>query len=391
MLFMKYFLFCLLAALTCQGWASTKTSLDLSYRYFWEEPEFSGQASDQTSLAVQSEMYFQPNAHNDVIINLFGRVDSADDERNHLDIRELLWRHYSDHYQVDAGVGIVYWGVAESQRLVNIINQRDSLEDVLGNVALGQPMVKLAVPLDSSQWELYVLPYFRERDFASEDGRLRTPLVVNADSARYESDSEEQHIDYAIRYAGNYENIDYGIAYFDGTQRDPLLLYDPVAQELYPYYVQIQQVGVDLQYTRDAWLWKAEILHRDTTDDHYSAAILGVEKSFYSVFNSAADLAWIMEYNWDERAEESPAYFQDDLFSGIRWVLNNTDGTELLVGSMYDFDYGSRFSRLRVNSRVGEDWAVALEAYLFDKIDNDDPLKAAENDDFIQLSVKFYF
>ncbi|MCE3253967.1 MAG: hypothetical protein K0Q67_2987 [Cellvibrio sp.] len=388
---MKKVMFLLLSIMASTGFADTKTSLDLSHRYFWEEPAYEGQASEQTSLAFQTEMYFKSSATDDFLVNLFGRVDSADSERDHIDVRELLWRHYGENYQLDAGVGIVYWGVAESQRLVNVINQRDSLEDVLGNVALGQPMIKLEIPLDSSQWEIYLLPYFRERDFAGEEGRLRTPMVVNADHARYESAQEEQHVDYALRYSGNYENIDYGIAYFEGTQRDPTLMYDSMLNELYPFYSQMKQLGMDFQYTGDTWLWKLEALYRDTSNDQYAATVFGFEKSFYGISDSGADIAWLMEYNWDERKKRSPSYFQNDLFSGIRWVLNNTDGTELLVGILYDFDYETHFSRLRLNSRIGADWAVAMEAYLFNNVGNDDPLKAAENDDFIQLSLKYYF
>lgn len=388
---MRYILLFIVATMVNQALAENKTNLELSYRYFLQDPSYIGQTSDQTSLALQTEMHLHPTSSNDIVVNLFGRYDSAEDERNHLDVRELLWQYRGDKYQLDAGVGIVYWGVAESQRLVNVINQRDSLEDVLGNVALGQPLVKLGLPLDTNQLDIYLLPFFRERDFPSREGRLRTPVVVNSDHSSYESDREQDHVDYAIRYSGSYESIDYGLAFFQGTQRDPLLQYDPVAKELYPYYMQMQQLGADLQYTADAWLFKAELLYRETAKQEYSAAILGVERSVYGVFNSATDIAWIAEYNWDQRGRLSTSYFQDDLFMGMRWSLNNSESSELLVGCLYDVEYGSRFSRVKFNSRLGKEWTIAFEAYFLDHINSADLLKPLENDDFVQLAIKYYF
>lgn len=388
---MKYVLFCIFSAIACQGIAETKTNLDLSYRYFWQNPGYLQQITEQTSLSLQTEMHFQSTPSSGLSINFFGRYDSADQERNHVDVRELLWQYRGDRYQLDAGIGIVYWGVAESQHLVNVINQRDSLEDVLGNVALGQPLVKLALPLDTNQLEMYLLPFFRERSFSSIEGRLRPPVLVNSEHSRYESDREQEHLDYAVRYSGSYENIDYGLAFFQGTQRDPILQYDPSLAELYPYYQQMKQVGADVQYTLDAWLLKSELLYREITTEKYSAAILGFEKSFYRLFDSYADMAWIAEYNWDERGSRSLSYFQDDLFMGMRWSFNNVQSTELLLGCLYDLDYSSNFSRLKFTSRLGKEWTITLEAYLLDHVDRADLLTAFKKDDFAQLTIQYYF
>ena len=58
----------------------------------------------------------------------FFRLDSSDGERTHLDIRELLWQSYGDTWEVRAGLGKVFWGVTESQYLVDVINQTDLVE-----------------------------------------------------------------------------------------------------------------------------------------------------------------------------------------------------------------------------------------------------------------------
>ena len=55
----------------------------------------------------------------------------------------------------------VFWGVAESQHLVDIINQIDFLEHPNGEVKLGQPMVHVTWTSDWGTLEFFGLPYHR--------------------------------------------------------------------------------------------------------------------------------------------------------------------------------------------------------------------------------------
>lgn len=58
------------------------------------------------------------------------------------------------------------------------------------------------------------------------------------------------------------------------------------APRLVPFYHQISQLGLDLQYTRDAWLWKLEAIARDGLDDTFFATVAGFEYTFYGVRDS---------------------------------------------------------------------------------------------------------
>ena len=103
---------------------------------------------------------------------LFVREDSMDDERSHADIRELSWLYYSDDWELRLGISKVFWGVAESQHLVDIINQTDAVENVDGEDKLGQPMINLTLIRDWGNVDLFVLPYLRERTFTGVNGLL---------------------------------------------------------------------------------------------------------------------------------------------------------------------------------------------------------------------------
>lgn len=103
--------------------------------------------------------------------------------------------------------------------------------------------------------------HFRERTFPGSGGRLRPPLLVDADHARYESEAKQHRVDFAARYSHSIGAWDLGIYYFGGTGREPRLLPSDDsdgAQLLIPYYQLIDQVGVDLQVVAGGWLLRLE-------------------------------------------------------------------------------------------------------------------------------------
>lgn len=110
----------------------------------------------------------------------------------------------------------VFWRVTESRHLVDIVNHSDNLEDIDLEDKLGQPMPLIGTERDWGDIEFFILPYFREREFAGSDGRLRTGLLVTGDPL-YESGAEENNVDLALRYSGFVGGWDMGASSFYGT------------------------------------------------------------------------------------------------------------------------------------------------------------------------------
>ena len=95
---------------------------DLSY--FPNTGLYAGQLGDlQYSLVLAPEINWQSDSGNTQInVLVFGRLDSSDTKRQHIDLREGYLRHEFDDFTALIGVNKVFWGVAESRRLVDIIN-----------------------------------------------------------------------------------------------------------------------------------------------------------------------------------------------------------------------------------------------------------------------------
>ena len=106
------------------GKISTETTL------YAHDGQFSNQDyRSNLSLSVEPELYWEWNDRQDnLTFAPFFRKDQRDSERTHADIRELSWVHYNDNWELRSGVRRVFWGVTEFQNIVDVINQKDTVE-----------------------------------------------------------------------------------------------------------------------------------------------------------------------------------------------------------------------------------------------------------------------
>ncbi|WP_444946073.1 hypothetical protein ACJJIP_01330 [Microbulbifer sp. VTAC004] len=385
--------FPLMAALSQAPVANELTGYaGLEARAFTADPADSIQSDAGISASLSLEYYRDLDDGNQrFVASAFGRWDSEDGERSHGDLGELYWWKAYDSFELYAGVRKVFWGVTETLHLVDVINQDDALENIDGEDKLGQPMVNLLMERDWGTLEVYGLLGFRERQFAGREGRLRASLPVDEGGAIYQSDREEKHIDWALRYSHVLGDWDLGLSHFSGTNRDPLLLSSNDGL-LTPYYAQVDQTGVDIQTTRGDWLWKFEaISFKPRGEDRQTAAVGGFEYSLYGIRETVADLGLLMEYQFDDRRGPWSTANQNDIAVGVRYALNNTQDTEFLLAVSTDLDNGSRFTNLEVTHRLDDRWLLEAEARFFGNADEGDPTYSLRNDDYLQLELRRYF
>jgi len=376
---------------------TTSGNLSLETRLFQHDGAFEGQGDSSVSLSFQPEVTSKwDNDHKSFTFIPFYRWDSEDDERSHGDIRQLDATASKGDWEVQGGISKVFWGVTESQHLVDIINQTDTVDGVDGEDKLGQPMLRVSRIMDDGSLDIFVLPYFRERTFPGLAGRFRLPTVIDADNPSYESDDEEKHVDYAARLNKTLGDFDVGLSYFDGTSRQPsftkgLKNGEPV---LIPHYSLMNQVGLDFQYTGEAIIWKLEALNRrydKPLNKDYSAAVGGFEYTIPAITTGGGDLGLLAEYHNDSRGEKGGSPFQNDVFLGARLSLNDEDSSQLLAGAFIDLDNGSKSFRLEASKRMGNGLKLNIEGQLFTDIDDKDPTNVFSQDDHVQIELQKYF
>ncbi len=229
--------------------------LSLQGRRYPESPTFPGQRSTASGVVIEPTLYAESEQGSSFTFTPFYRHDSADSQRTHADVREAYFLTYGDWgesaWELRLGIDRVFWGVAELNGLVDIVNQWDLVEHPRDRPKLGQPMAHLTISGDWGIAEAFVMPYHRERTFPGPAGRLRSGLLIE-DDALYESSDEERHVDYAVRYSNFVGVLDFGLSAFVGTSREPSFLINrqsgaapSSAPSLIPYYEQMRQFGVD--------------------------------------------------------------------------------------------------------------------------------------------------
>ncbi|MFW2373650.1 MAG: hypothetical protein ACN4GM_11060 [Gammaproteobacteria bacterium] len=365
-------------------------------RYYIHDPliDSTTQKNHYPSVAGLPEFYHGwDDDQQNFTFTPFFRLDQNDKARNHSDLRELHWQKVLDDWEFRIGISKVFWGVTESRHLVDVINQSDTVENIDGEDKLGQPMLKFSSENDIGTIDFFILPGFRERTFSDVDGRLITTPVIDTDQPVYESSDEDRHIDYALRWFQVLGDWDLGLSYFTGTSREPL--FTPGVRDtqpvLLPYYVLMQQFGLDLQATTDEWLWKLELIQRQWLAQDFVANTTGFEYSFIGIFDSNTDIGLVMEYLYDSRGENTTSAFEDDLMFGIRLTLNDVQSTEALFGAIIDRDTRETLLSLEASRRLSDQWKLEFELRSFQHVDSNGIFQSFRKDDYIQLDLAYYF
>ncbi|RXJ74845.1 hypothetical protein CS022_01130 [Veronia nyctiphanis] len=391
--------------------ADINVTVAVEHRQFLKEGSL-GQKQAQTSLILSPEIYFE-NEDGDTSFTYvpYNRFDSLDKGRNVMDIREGLFRYYKGDYEIRVGIGQTFWGVMESFNPVDIVNQIDFGDSFDGSQKLGQPMLNLIFDSDYGHFDVLYLPAFRERSFATKEGRIAYPRLQE-NGASFESKFDEFHSDVAFRYSNTFGDSDIGLSAFHGTSRDPYFMVNrklvtsripgltisPVpGVEIFPFYSQMTQIGLDFQHVYDDWLFKLEAIHRLSEED-YSSAAIGFEYQLYGLDDYLG--YWLQGHEWtlygeylyDSRGQRAFTYLQNDIFSGLRWTFNDLRSTEVNIGLTQDLeDMDSRTLRGEASMRLFDSWKIYLNGQMFFSESVKDALYLLRDDDFVEAGLEYRF
>lgn len=366
--------------------------LEGEYRFFFEEGAFDDQERHFPSIAVKPEYSLSWNkGYDEINFTGFARWD-RDDNRTHGDVRELYYQRARGNWELGVGLKKIFWGVTESNHLVDIINQTDQVESFDGEQKLGQPMLQFSyITEGSGTFDFFYLPFHRKREFAGEKGRLRFAQIIEGDDLGYESSNEEWHPSFALRWSHYIGDLDLGISQFYGTGREPLFIFNPDLS-ITALYPEIYQAGLDLQYTRNAFLWKLEAIYRYAEAQDFVAFAAGVEYTFGNINGAGLDIGVLTEYSFDSRDELAISALQSDVFYGSRIALNDEFDSSLLVGGITDLTNGTTLVSIEGSRRVGSSSKVSLEARLFAKVSDEELLFTNfREDSFFKATWSYFF
>ena len=157
-------------------------------------------------------------------------------------------------------------------------------------------------------------------------------------------------------------------------------------------YKIINFIGLDYQYTSEDLLIKLETTNTNGFGKSYNSTVFGFEKLLPSIFNRI-EVNTLLEFQFDDRnISEAPATsFDDDIFFGFRFNLNDVNDTQFLIGSNIDTNDASSFSILEGSRRFLDSYKLSLTYRGFNNYNNDQPFYFLKNDDYINLNISKFF
>ncbi len=371
-------------------------------RNFFETPPTPEQHSNYLSAVAKPEFYQEwDNGDQNVEVKLFYRKDQYDEQRTHGDIRELSWTGVFENWEVRAGISKVFWGVAETQHLVDIVNQTDLVENVDAEDKLGQPMIRTSTERNWGTIDLFILPGFRERTFAGAEGRPRTSAIIDTSrNAIYDSSEGKNHIDLAARYSHYIGEWEFGLSLFSGTGREPTdfsaVALSPSGEPIVvPVYSIITQIGFDGQAFFDEWTWKVEAANIEVRSGAKNGinsfkTVFGFEYTWVGVADSNMDIGFLVEYHYSDQ-RIIPTIFDNDFAPGFRFVFNDAQSSEILVGIFTDVNTQTIASFIEASRRLGDSWTMEFQVRTFSGAKEGRPLYSFRFDDFAQLDLNYHF
>ncbi|MEO0337769.1 MAG: hypothetical protein AAF242_01010 [Bacteroidota bacterium] len=358
------------------------------YRFFLEEGQFEQQLQHFPSFALKPAFSLSwKNGYENLNFLGFVRLD-RDEQRTHWDIRELYYQKARNNWELNVGLKKIFWGVTESNHLVDIINQTDQVESFDGEAKLGQPLLSFDWTSDQlGTFSFFYLPYHRKRVFPGPKGRLRFSEIINGDQLGYEANAAEWLPSFALRWSHYWGIADIGFSQFYGNGREPLLNFNTEGS-IEAFYPTISQSGLDLQLTHNAFLWKLEAIYRYADVQDFFAFTGGLEYTFSNVNKKGLDLGLLSEYLYDSRDELSLTATQNDLFIGMRLAFNDINDQAFLIGTTLDLSYGTNSIFVEASRRVGDSFTLSLEAVLYPYISEKELILGAfRNDSFLKLAI----
>lgn len=399
------FFFFLTYSLMAQAEGNWNVPITGQARIFPNVPQYPGQSYNNTSIATKPKYQNSLSSNTTFRFEPFYRYDENDKSRTHADIRELSYSVKSEISQWKFGISKVFWGVTETQHLVDIVNQTDFVESPDSSEKLGQPMIHYYTSSKYGKWDLFLLLGFREKTYPGLAGRLRTPWPVDSNSTERVRKSD---IDFAARWSEQFDRFDLGISAFYGNARDPNLrpnnLVTPASSTfMIANYDEITQIGIDAQYTLEKIIWKAELIYRDgvgtslvetlnqgKNPNDFFASSVGGEYILGSV--KGTDLGLLAEYSYDTRSGLFVA-FQNDYFAGLRWTLNDAYESNIFIGTAIDAVTNANTLSLRYNRRIYENLSLNIRTLTLSHIPDPtiDPYASVQNDSFFEINLTQYF
>lgn len=333
---------------------------------------------------------------NDIYFNLELIVKKLSSKNDiFYDIKEANVNFENSTWSFLLGSTEEFWGKTETLNPVDIINSNNYDEGLSKPNKLGEVMIKANREIGIGDLSIYYLPNFRPNKYPSKKSRLNLPIEVNDDEANYVNGADKNMQQFALRFSGYYEDLDFGISVFEGISRDPFFTF--VSGKMVPSYSKISQYGIEVQQLLGEWIVKGEFINREGQQNisgslkDYSSGVVGLERSLYGLIDGNTDLTFFLEYAKDSRGVSAHQSNQNDVFLVNRITLNDIHDTSISFAISRDLNTESGIFNSIISRRIFGLFKTDLEVFIPLDLKSDIHLNSSSKDKSLGMNVSWFW
>ncbi len=361
----------------------------LSSRLDFYPENADGTASEGRSVEVKIDA-FHDFDESRIVGEFIVREDEKDSGRRITEARQAYFRTPFAGFDVFLGNRQEFWGKAESKNVVDLINQSDAAANEGKSGKLGALSISAERYVDIGDLQLWYISGFREKTFNDSDAHPSSGLTVN--SAQYARKDGKDADDFAVRLSSFAGDWDLAGSVFYGTARDPILTVAVGGKALNPYYALQKSIGLEAQFTGDATLLKWESLHGTQSSligtHNFSAAVAGIEYTYYRSFETKLDIGLIGEVQHDDRPQAAANQFG---VAGVRLVFNDIADSNILFLLSADSKIDQSIVSLEASQRINDVTSVKLTSQFYNARTATSAYGQLSDDDAVTLTLNMFF
>ena len=344
------------------------------------------------------------------VFELYAQEDKSDfssqkdNNRTFLRLNELYTQYENEDFEISLGKTIKFWGALEVENIVDGFNIQDNRNDGFTTDKIGAYNISYSHYFEDSELSIIAKLYEQNNKVANPSyvySILNQNLSYNNS---LESESSLYRPSLYVTYNGtaygdNY-SLDYAFIYENGYDSQRYFTVSNNKYTQHAYLVNKFMTYNTLVY--NSTLYKLEALYADITKDKnisdYIHVAVGIEHTLDALENGH-EIGLLSEYYYYDTFQDNKfndlslgEIFQNDLFLGVRYSINDTDSSNIVGGVILDTQYDEESYYLEYETRIYDLLKVKLDYRYTEPSDKDNTVYAQlGRHQRVALNISYHF
>ncbi len=312
------------------------------------------------------------------VLELYAQEDSSDynnkanNKRSYIRINELYTSYEFEDSKILLGKSILFWGALEVKNIVDGFNIQDTRSDPSKTDKVGAYNIQYSHYFEESELSFIVKLYEQKSKMANSSYTYSIKRKNESFKNKLESEKSLGRPSVYLTYTGSLSDdiaLDYAFILQNGYDSQRYLRKS--GNEYVQHAYLVNKFSTFNTLVLGSSLIKLEFLYTDVLDDKnvsdYYHSAFGIEYTLEQ-FEEGSELAILGEYYYYKSKDEKISsdlslgeIFQNDLFLGLRYSLNDYGDSTAVGGVIIDTDYKEENYYVEFETRVYDAFKVKLD------------------------------